>query len=299
MLPDGADRNPMALVQALARPNVAGVVRPTVDGMTPDDPRYKSKIPPPEPMSAIELQHLEEEKKRQEALARVGSNPSSGIAGEPPGASSPLAYRLLVTISRLDGALMLSLESAPDWDEVETWTMTVESARYVAKLARALGVKIRDLSGGELGVRNARLSVDQGPTFQVTDPDGSRVDARDVSDVQWARADHASKSLARPDPSGEAGIRPLDPEQTVQFLEDARRRYEEELARESTGEGEPNSGEDPGGSRDDREDALRRRLGLPTRDSRSGEVRGDPWRPDAAPPGPDPVADGETPAQPE
>src|SRR4051812_30427798 len=161
MLSEDMARNPMAVVQAQARPSIAGVVRPTVDGMTPDDPGFRKKIPPPAPMSAIELEAIDEEKRRQ-GMAAPQPAQGSGVAAQPPGVASPSTYRLLVTCSRVEGALVVGLECAPDWDVAETWTMTQESARCVARVVRALGVKIKDMSGGELGVPDARLPVDQG-----------------------------------------------------------------------------------------------------------------------------------------
>jgi hypothetical protein len=294
MLSEDMARNPMALVQAQARPSVAGVVRPTVEGMTPDDPSYKRKIPPPDPMSPVELAAIEEEKRRQ-GMNTVSPGMASSSA---PGVASPSTFRLLVTCSRVDGALVVGLECAPDWDVTETWTMTQESARCVAKVARALGVKIKDMSGGELGVPDARLPVDPGLKISDSDPERARDLARNLSDVRGAGADHASQPVGGADPNGESGIRAMDPEQTVEFLEQARRAYEEEIvlrAHEAGADDHPAAGE----ASDDREDALRRRLGLPEVPSGFTPLWFGPGNPDGPPDGPDPVADGEAPAQPE
>jgi hypothetical protein len=193
---------------------------------------------------------------------------------------------------------VVGLECAPDWDVTETWTMTQESARCVAKVARALGVKIKDMSGGELGVPSGRVPVDPGFAFSDSDPERARDLARNLSDMRGAGADHASQPVGGPDPSGETGIRPMDSESTVEFLENARREYEEELARRSREE-ESDGGETQIRADVYREDALRRRLGLSTRAGEPSGVRDGPWGPDGAPDGPDPVADGEAPAQPE
>jgi hypothetical protein len=52
--------------------------------------------------------------------------------------------------------------------------------RCVAIVCRALGVRIKDMTGGELGVPDARLPVDQGPAIPDSNPtdheiSGSRV----------------------------------------------------------------------------------------------------------------------------
>jgi hypothetical protein len=297
MIFDDMARNPMTLVQAIAPPRPPGVVHPTVDGMTPDDPGFRKKIPPPDPMSPVELAAIEEEKRR---LGMTASQPAqgSGVATQAPGVVSPSTFRLLVTCSRVDGALVVGLECAPDWDVTETWTMTQESARCVAKVARALGVKIKDMSGGELGVPDVRVPVEYEQTVPNPYSEGSRDLAGDVPDVRGPGPDHASQPMGRPDPSGEGGIRAMDPEQTVEFLEQARRAYEEEIVlrdHEARVDDHPPAGE----ASDDREDALRRRLGLSTSAVSPGGVWEGPGNPNGPPAGPDPVADGEAPAQPE
>jgi hypothetical protein len=294
MLSEDMARNPMALVQAQARPSIAGVVRPTVDGMTPDDPGFRKKIPPPAPMSAIELEAIEEEKRRQGmSTVSPGTVPSSA-----PGVASPSTYRLLVTCSRVEGALVVGIECAPDWDVTETWTMTQESARCVAKVARALGVKIKDMSGGELGVPDVRVPVDQGPAIPDPDPPGPRDQSGHVSDVRGPGSDHAGQPVGRPDSSRETGVRAMDPESTVEFLENARREYEEELARKSREE-ESDGGETQIRADIDREDTLRRRIGLPPSPGDVRRVWGSTGYPDRPPDGVDLLAPGEAPAQPE
>jgi hypothetical protein len=112
MLSEDMARNPMALVQAQARPSIAGVVHPTVDGMTPDDPGFRKKIPPPAPMSPIELEAIEEEKRRQEtAASRIVQGPGASSSSASPGVASPSTYRLLVTCSRSEDHMTVGLES--------------------------------------------------------------------------------------------------------------------------------------------------------------------------------------------
>src|SRR4051812_32860492 len=204
MLSEDMARNPMAVVQAQARPSVAGVVHPTVDGMTPDDPGFRKKIPPPDPMSPVELAAIEEEKRRRDTAssAPAGGGAALQLAH---GVASPSTYRLLVTCSRVEGALVVGIECAPDWDVTESWTMTQESARCVANVARALGVKIKDMSGGELGVPDVRAPVDQGPAIPDPDPPGPRDLARDLSDVRGAGPDHAREPVGGANSSGESG----------------------------------------------------------------------------------------------
>jgi hypothetical protein len=297
MLSEDMARNPMAVVQAQARPSVAGVVHPTVDGMTPDDPGFRKKIPPPDPMSPVELAAIEEEKRRRETAA--GGAQSTVAAGvTTPGVASPSTYRLLVTCSRVEGALVVGLECAPDWDVAETWTMTQESARCVARVVRALGVKIKDMSGGELGVPDARLPVDQGQSIPDSNFHGPRDQSGHVPDVRGSGPDHACQPVGRPDPNGESGIRALDPGSTTEFLEEARRAYEAELAlkaSEAPSSGDPTAGE----ASDDRENTLRRRLGLSPSTPVSGGVWEGPGNPNELPAGPDHLAPTEAPAQPE
>jgi hypothetical protein len=298
MLSEDMARNPMALVQAQARPSIAGVVHPTVDGMTPDDPGFRKKIPPPAPMSPIELEAIEEEKRRQEAASRIVQGPGASSSSASPGVASPSTYRLLVTCSRSEDHMTVGLESPPDWDVIQSWTMPTSAVRCVAIVCRALGVRIKDMTGGELGVPDARLPVDQGPAIPDSNLHGPRDLARNLSDVRGAGADHASQPVGRPDPSGEGGVRALDPEQTVEFLEEARRRFEEGVA-EKAREEEPNGGEAPSAPPDDRENALRRRLSLPEVPSGFSPLWFGPGDPYGPPVGPDPVVDGEAPPQPE
>lgn len=292
MLSEDMARNPMALVQAQARPSVAGVVRPTVEGMTPDDPSYKRKIPPPDPMSPVELAAIEEEKRRQEATAARPAQGPSAVGVTTPGVASPSTFRLLVTSCREEDTLIVGLECAPDWDVTETWTMSVDAAQQVARVMRAIGIRIKDMSGGFLGVPDARVPVEYEQTVPNPYSSAARDLQGDVPDVRGAGADHASQPVGGADPSGETGIRALDPGSTTEFLEEARRAYEAELALKASEA--PSSGDPPAGeASDDREDALRRRLGLSTSAPVSGGLRGSSGSPEDPPVRADPLVPGE------
>jgi len=59
------------------------------------------------------------------------------------------AQRLAIYVGRGD-AFVLTVESPPDWDSVESWKVPDDQVIQIIKVVRALGIKIADKTGGEL-----------------------------------------------------------------------------------------------------------------------------------------------------
>jgi len=176
--------DPMAIMRA-ARPSMdpesmraaqQSIPTPTgarsVDDLatTPASPGYRSKMPPPpcfkcgedhqpnkrydhpwmqEPhvISADPEVHQMIDRVRQEGAREHGNQPY--VNGEVREVPTTPAKRVAVYVGRND-TYVVAVEEAPDWDSVETFKVIEDQLLAMVQMARALGVKVQDKTGGDL-----------------------------------------------------------------------------------------------------------------------------------------------------
>lgn len=181
--------DPMAIMRA-ARPAMdpdsmrsAQQAIPTPDGSrsvsdlatTPASPGYRSKMPPPpcfkcgedhhptkrydhpwmqEPhvISADPEVHQTIDRIRQEGAIEHGNQPY--VNGEVREVPSVPTRRVAIYVGKND-LYIVAVETAPDWDTEQTFKVTEETLLLMARLSRALGIKVADKTGGDLAVLEA------------------------------------------------------------------------------------------------------------------------------------------------
>lgn len=126
--------------------------------VNPASPTYRSKLPPP-PCVKCNEDHVpnrayDHEYALEEPQASYVHPVQQGSYLPPPQPNQP-NKRMAVYVGRND-TFVVAVEEAPDWDASETFKVTEDRVMDLVKLARALGVKVQDKTGGEL----SSLTVD-------------------------------------------------------------------------------------------------------------------------------------------
>lgn len=141
---------------------------------TPGSPSYLSKIPNP-PCATCSQDHNpmhEAQGKYNHPYRRPGVDedaaevmtvdPSGSIMPAslvpvsvpilPPvtGTGAPATQRVNVIPGRGEDVFIVGIETAPDWDLVDSWKMTADQLLPMLPVLRALNIKIRDNTAGEL-----------------------------------------------------------------------------------------------------------------------------------------------------
>lgn len=134
--------------------------------VNPASPTYRSKLPPP-PCFTCNEDHVPgrtyDHDWAPEPRAQAQNTELFNRMTEANGVSSSLplpqpaqpSKRMAVYVGRND-TFVVAIEEAPDWDATETFKVPEDRVMDLVKLARALGVKVQDKTGGEL----SSLSVD-------------------------------------------------------------------------------------------------------------------------------------------
>lgn len=99
--------------------------------MSPADPRWREKIPPPEPDGT------------QRAAPAAAPMIAPAAPSVPAGSGGK---RLSITFGPGRGTVMVAVESPPDWDADEVYELPVKSLAEVMPLLRHV-VKVKDLTG--------------------------------------------------------------------------------------------------------------------------------------------------------
>lgn len=123
---------------------------------SPADPRFRYRIPQPacskcgrdhHPNKSYD--HSWQGDQTEETAAPMTSYTESAANG----LASPAASaqrRVAVYVGRGDAFVLKVEENPPDWDDVYTRKMSREQVLLVLPVLRVLGIKIKDLTGGEL-----------------------------------------------------------------------------------------------------------------------------------------------------
>jgi hypothetical protein len=156
--------DPMPFLQH-ARPTLGPDIRPIAAGeingrpldelsTSPTSPLYRSKIPLP-PCHQCGEDHIpgksyghnwmpEPEPLKEPELHYVHAIEPSQIVP-----ATPLRKRVAVYVGRSD-TYIVAVETPPDWDTEQSFKTTGEEALLMVRMARALGTKIADKTGGDL-----------------------------------------------------------------------------------------------------------------------------------------------------
>jgi hypothetical protein len=152
---------------------------PTPDGTrsvddlatTPASPGYRSKMPPPpcfkcgedhhpnkrydhpymqEPhvISADPQVHQMVDRVRQEGALEHGNQPY--VNAEVREVTAAPLVRVAVYVGRGDDMYVVAAEAGPDWDTVRSFKVEAKHVMPMVNLARALGIKVQDKTGGDL-----------------------------------------------------------------------------------------------------------------------------------------------------
>jgi hypothetical protein len=134
-----------------ARGDINGV--PIDDlAVNPSSPNYRSKLPPP-PCVKCGEDHVPNRTYDhgyvlEEPQASYVHAVQQGSFTPPPQPAQP-NKRMAVYVGRND-MFVVAVEEAPDWDATATFKVPEDKVMDLVKLARALGVKVQDKTGGEL-----------------------------------------------------------------------------------------------------------------------------------------------------
>lgn len=159
------------LRSARPRPSPNGDIRPLSAGevngrpldelsTTPASPLYRSKVPPP-PCFACGEDHVPgrtythewqpeppvEQAQNTELFKQMTE--ANGFAPLAPVPAMAPAQRVAVYVGRGD-KYVVAVECSPDWDSTETFKVDPQGVMPLVKMARALGVKVQDKTGGDL-----------------------------------------------------------------------------------------------------------------------------------------------------
>lgn len=127
--------------------------------MVPGTPGYSARIPRP-PCYQCGEDHVpnmhynhdwQAEPVHDEPVSAsaVMRRPAPAVYDVPEGASNSPSQRVALYVGRGD-TYVVAVEQAPDWDAVHTFKVEPDMVLALINLARALGVKISDKTGGDL-----------------------------------------------------------------------------------------------------------------------------------------------------
>lgn len=207
---------------------------PTVGGardlhdlaMVPGSPAYNARIPRP-PCYACGEDHFPGREYNHpwiEGPSQVHDEPvsASAVLRRPPTAQTvevvPLAdsaRRLALYVGRGD-TYVVAIETAPDWDSIQSFKVTPEQVLPLVNIARALGAKVADKTGGDLLMleqeaqgasqhaqdhgRSPSPAGDRGPRQPGPDADGPQEDSPESAKPADRELPGAGRGW--PDPAG-------------------------------------------------------------------------------------------------
>lgn len=108
----------------------------------PGDPGWRERIPPPADARPGDVVSVPGSGSQEQTA-------SVALSAGPPAA--PTDRRIVVTCGRGD-SFNLAVEVAPDWEVVDQWRFEPEQVLAALPILRALDIKIRDLTAGELAM---------------------------------------------------------------------------------------------------------------------------------------------------
>lgn len=181
--------------------------------MVPGTPGYNSRIPLP-PCAQCGEDHVPTHDYGHPWMAQqfhdepVSAGP---VSRRPvPIAAAPIEYdvRVAVYVGRGD-TYVVAAEIAPDWETVRSFKVMPEIVMPMVNLARALGIKVQDKTGGDL----VELGEKYGEPAQAhaggAAPAGDHRPRRQGQPADWAQADQPgegdgeARSLPEPASAGE------------------------------------------------------------------------------------------------
>jgi len=118
-------------------------------------------------------------------------------------------HRVAVYIGRHD-TYVVAVEQSPDWDNVQTFRVVEDQLLAMVQMARALGVKVQDKTGGDLMALEQEEDVSQHAQAhgRGAPSAGDRGARRSGLDADWQKAYRQSgKEPPHGDVSGEPGER--------------------------------------------------------------------------------------------
>ena len=166
----GAIRRARAEDQVINAPD--GSVRHVDELMTiPGTAAYRAKMPPPpcfkcgedhQPNRRYDHPYMQEphvisadlqvhdmiDRVRAEGAAEYGNAPPRMEVTQIPSTPTP-THRVAVYVGKAD-TYVVAVESSPDWDTEESFKVADTEVVLLVRLARALGVKVTDKTGGDL-----------------------------------------------------------------------------------------------------------------------------------------------------
>ncbi len=128
-------------------PQVASHVGARLSPIRPGDPGYRNRIPKPAPDTFNNVPPPQEHPHpAQEIVAATMPDPPQfhSVTGMHPSADR----RLTISFSRKPGKIVVNIETAPDWDIEQSFTVSVSSLREMWPLLERV-IKVKDLTGGE------------------------------------------------------------------------------------------------------------------------------------------------------
>lgn len=118
--------------------------------VTPSSPTYRSMIPPP-PCAHCSEDHHPGRTYDHPYTPESPSHQQVTMPGAPPPVAPPsvTSKRVAVYVGRGD-TYVVAVEQAPDWDMTESWKVADTGVMPLIRLARAVGIKVVDKTGGDL-----------------------------------------------------------------------------------------------------------------------------------------------------
>ena len=128
----------------------------------PGTPEYYAKMPPPAPDgTSRELGG----RKIEEVLAELEqvSTPEDlkNVCIENPLAQSVVSGKRVGVYWGPNEKFVLAVEAAPEWDMVASWRLEPQTVLLLLPVLEALGVRVKDVTGG--GIEEFRASLQQAP----------------------------------------------------------------------------------------------------------------------------------------